>query len=358
MDNFLRDIPAYKYIKYYYLPSSLKTSDKESAHSTSFYLGLDALLWGVYLDSKGSKGLLNIFKSNQKKEKKESHKYDNEIVYNFFPYKIIVDNPALTFSRKNYEEVYYTLIIAIIQTLQARIAKRMKQDTSTFLKRDELYYSANKIIDKLLFHLVYDSLHFLPDESILKEALPSVQAQVVEMIGKWIGQKLNYDYLKFSIDSEDIKNNIKTLSFVREQLYTIAEKCSLITPYRSEHLYRMGAIACIDKDEEAAIERALNNFKEAKRIDESSIQMNVAYAWVLATQELKAKDLDEFSYARFAAYAAYLINNGDEYYIEGFKKEFEGLIKNNRLAKELINKPLPIAIQVIDKMLEQRESKS
>ncbi len=337
----LKDISAANHMRFYDLPSHVKVRSHQEAAWVCRYFGLDVLLWGSYLDESSEMIWMNIYsRLDRDAQKEERDKMGFQFQYSIFPNTVEVDTPALVFPQKAHRQAYVVLLVAMLQALKGR-AVLHKRQWASFKYLDQLYLSSDDLIDKLVLDLVTDALRVLPNEPLTSEIFPSANAQLVEIAGKWVG----HQFADRFGDRDDSLWDTLGQQKVAEQLYTIAEKCSLVLPERSEHFYRLGAIACMLQD----TEKAIAHFKRAGELDSHSTKVHHIGAQVKAEQELESKKNDELTLARFATHAACAINTGNEFSIRQIKEAME---ISSKVGLFKLRESMPVSILVIQKMLE------
>jgi hypothetical protein len=312
-------------------------------------LGLDGLLWGSYAGVDGQTIWLNMHRRARggRRERKEDE-YGSLYQARLFPFQLDVDIPSVTFCQQDHRDGYVALLAAVIQVLQDREINRQDSWLNSF---DRLYRASSKAINRIMLHLVFEAFRLLPQLPVAAEAgenIPSARAQLIEIIGSWVGHQLSGRMYLFG---DDLWQKTGSRRFA-QQLYSLIEKCAKLMPSNPAHMYRLGAIACLLGDKSSALQA----FREAGKLDAQSglvgtIGARVAAGMALEEAESGGLRKEELALARFAAHAACAINTGDEFTVEGIR----GQLKKSVVV--MLHAKPPIAISVVEELLKNAEKR-
>jgi len=325
----LRDFEALHWIKFKFLPSQFYISSPTKAELFRRIFHLDILLWGSFASDGKNTIWLNIHQNLT--NKRES---DDELVsrskHQLFPLTLDLDVPAISLAQAEPFDAYTVLLLVVILVLQTRWRKQEKRWFKNF---DRLYYQAldrNEILTKLASEtfLSLSDLHLPQSEN----DLPSAKQLLTETAGRWVGYQLTQDEPK---------------KHVLDQLHSIAVKCTKVMPDIAEHYYRLGAIKCLQNDEDQTLEM----FKKAKALEKFTLNIDpvreFAYAHVDLDQTNGSSSNARIALARFSAHAARALHLGDEYIHDRLDEELREL-KKKTLDEAILEST---AITVVKKML-------
>jgi hypothetical protein len=188
---------------------------------------LNALCWGTY-QADGSTIWLNIQWFGPGTVPKDRPDSEPEDQHNpeLFPAAFKIDlPPAVMLSTNDEADMYIILLATIAQRTQNRAA-----------------------VPEYLTSLLISTFVSSSDEAVQPSSPPMARAVLAEIIGNWIGCQLS-GHVKEANNSD-----VKVLDeWKKERIRHLARKCVKVDPKRAVHHYRNGAVACLMKDERAAL---------------------------------------------------------------------------------------------------------
>ena len=341
------DIEALDYIQFYVLPPHFKIMANRQAAIASRLLGLDGLLWGSYAGADGQTVWLNMYRRARRiQPTRKEDEYGSLYQARLFPARLDVDVPSVTLGQQDHRDGYIALLAAVIQIMQDRKVRRQDSWLNEF---DRLYWASSKAIDKILRHLVFEAFRLFPEVPAAAEAgdaIPTARAQLIDIIGSWVGHQLSG---KIYRSGDDLW---ATTGFKRfaQQLDSVIEKCTKLAPNDPAHQYRLGSIACLLGDKH----RALRAFREAGKLEAQAGFIGTIGATVAAGMTLDEADRggileEKLALARFAAHAACAISTGDEYAVKDIREQ----LKKSTVV--ILRTETPVAISIVEELLENAE---
>lgn len=335
----LQRLGAESWITFVVLPPHFEVSTPGRAEFLRRLFGLDVLLWGSYLSMDNDEIWLNIQQRpvEQRRSRGEDAKGFRTVEKrdDIFPVSLVVDVPAVSLTQDDPWEAYTVLLVAAMMVLQNR---------SNWIDRGSLPHSSwylfrsSEFIDQVVMSLVYEVFLSMSDCGLPKGFLPSAQALLTQIVGKWIGHQLQTSY--------DMGSRRRRGDQFLSQLHKFAIKCTKLMPDTPECLYRLGAIECLLGRESDA----LLTLKKAAELDAARGQVDPTAAYVEAVMEIPTVvSLDSFQSARFAAHVARVISTGDKCTCELLRKDMD-----ESFWAQIHSQPgrEDVAFSVINRMLE------
>lgn len=342
----LSELSLLKQIEIIELPPSATMQTWSQAVLFSRFFDIDVLLWGTFKEGAASSISINFLSKIRKQEKDEVDEFGSEYHRRFFPWKIDIRVPALTFDQNDAEEVYIVLLIAQILALQFA-DKRWDMGLRRFFEDlrmlDRVSVNSHTTIQEMLLRVIPNGLCRLGKNPIQETTPVSGRSAFVDLAGQWIGSILNVDIGSSFEKIARRKGAPSTIVVLRE----MAEACVMLKPDDPIGHYRLGTLHILA----GASDSAIGSFKYAGGLEKKSFLIHEIGAQVAADLSSYALSKDEdVALAVWAAHAACAINTGSERAIrEIWKMVDEDLPK--KLMYTLLEKPEPIAITAIKRML-------
>jgi len=355
-------------LDFYLLPSHFRVSTDGQARLARWYFAADLIAWGGFLDEAGDTIWLKFQGSlSRRKQNEDDDKQGQEREANLFPGSYVgfkPEVPAVSFTARDNQEAFNALLLAISEALSQEVRRHKRRNENwpreiqwfqqfvrwireVLLMHQQL--SLSQVLERILVYLVYESFGKLPDEPPVARFIPSPAAQLVQLVGGWIGYQFTS---AIGITDDSFRKKIPPERFIL-QLRWLSEKCTKIKPDEADHLYRLGAVLCMLGEEEGA----LLAFKEAASLDSHSYRIDrltaLTFAQVALEDARPGRNDRDLAAVRFAAHAARAINTGNAFVVEQVLKAMEEslTVKLARLGPKKAG--AVTAISVIDKMVSE-----
>jgi hypothetical protein len=345
----LRNVKGIEHIRFVTLPSQFGISTREQAAFASRLFGLDTVLWGRYGDTDEQYACVYIYDHHPqrlpKKDDESGLGYPEILFPSVLGGSVVPEIPAISFSPQSAKQLHVVLLAAVLRTLESRHSRGPRRWLKSW---DEIYYSSSDAINQILAYLVFEVFPLLPDQVVQGDIIPTADAVLVDLAGRWIG----HQFLGTLISGENRWETTGKQRFAR-QLHSVLSKCSQLMPNRPEHFYRRGAVSCILGEKLCAI----HDFQEAGRLDALSDNLRWNGPIVAAETALNALDRasgteQDVAVALFAAQAACAINSGSEAKVRDIieKPPADSTFFTDL---EYVPDSKPVAIMVIEELLKK-----
>ena len=302
----LRALKGLKYIAVHPLPSLFRIETNSRARFARWFFQLDTMVWGRYTQDDEESAQIHFAAAEEITNGEELVGLPYE--WRMFPQtldgKIFSNSSAFIFSPKDPVEMHIVMCLAVLRSLVQRHDKGLPK---ILVGWDKTYFTSSSDAKRLLAHLAFDIFPLVPDTVVARQVLPTANTALADILSQWAGFQLSD---LFGLDEED-KWIREQSDLFAPQLHCIVSKCAKLLPDSADHYYRLGALSCIMRTQE----RALDEFRHAAVLDRKSERVRSIPAGVLAKMSLddadRAAGADvEIPLARFAAHAVRAICSG------------------------------------------------